>query len=84
MLQIRLLQRVYLERINKSFKTITWSVATFGGTGIKRIQDIRNSIKDMVDEFIIDYLKALGSIKPKKTAGKTKVASKWWNRFETL
>ncbi len=58
-LGISLLQSVVLER-DKSISTIspTWEKSVIGVVGSKRVNTIREDIKDITDEFILDYLKA--------------------------
>lgn len=36
------------------------------------------------DGIAIDYIKALESMRPQKTAGETKVATNWWGRFDNF
>ena len=56
-------QSVYLERdLNiKVYGAVTWDLYYTGTVGAKNVNQIRDIIKDLVDEFINDYL----SVNPK-------------------
>jgi hypothetical protein len=58
-LNISLLQSVVLER-DRTISTIspTWTKNIIGVVGRNRVNTIRENIKDITDEFILDYLKA--------------------------
>jgi len=61
-IDIQLSQDVYLERDPKiSVDATTWSVGRGGFLGKMKIEEIRNEVKDLVDQFINDYL----SVNPK-------------------
>jgi hypothetical protein len=61
-IHIQLEQNVYLKRDTKTEITATtWSNGSIGVVGLAKIIGIRDSIKDMVDIFINDYL----SVNPK-------------------
>ena len=61
-ISIEFLQKVYLGRDLKIVTVgITWSKSFMGTVGASNVNDIRDSVKDKVDEFINDYL----SVNPK-------------------
>lgn len=61
-IHIQLEQSVYLKRATKTEITATtWSNGSIGFVGLGKMREIRDSIKDMVDIFINDYL----SVNPK-------------------
>lgn len=62
-IQTELSQEVFLERNpNIQIKAITWSRGMIGTVGEAKLSQIRTSLKDLIDEFINDYL----SVNPTK------------------
>ena len=61
---VELCQDVRLDRDPsiRIFTAVTWSVGAVGTVGRSNLRDIRNSIKDHVDEFLNAYL----SVNPKR------------------
>ncbi|MBW2249117.1 MAG: hypothetical protein JRF60_00420 [Deltaproteobacteria bacterium] len=57
-IKISFIQDTEITRNNMFFPSITWCNGNFGILDIDAVQNIRDSVKDFLNLFILDYLKA--------------------------